>query len=105
AHEDWLSHTEGTVPGLRGCVDEAIQSVAFQSARPGERDARKEGSLGDTDLRVGCDDDFFRLADVRPPLEQFCRQVSGNGLEHRLLRKRLTAGNRLAPSRSGLVRP
>ena len=45
AFEEGLRHAEGTIPGLGRCANEPIQCVAFQSARPGERDAGKEAAL------------------------------------------------------------
>ena len=55
----------------------------------------KECGFGDADLRVGCDHDFFRLADVRPALQQFRRESCGNALRDGLFGKRASAGNGL----------
>ena len=52
---------------------------ALCAEEPGQADARKVVRLGCTDLRIRGDEFLFRLADVRPPLEQRRRQSCGHG--------------------------
>src|SRR5579864_7296316 len=67
--EDGLTYAKGCVPSFRGCCDELVQDVALESSQSSQRQVRKEGGLGDTDLGVSGDHDFLCLADVRPALQ------------------------------------
>ena len=46
---------------------------------PGERDGRKEESLGSADLGVGRDEVLFGLEDVGTPFKQLRREAGGDG--------------------------
>ena len=55
----------------------------------------KNAGFCDADLCVGCDHDLFRLADVRPALQQFRGKAGRNVLGDGLFGKRASAGNGL----------